>query len=196
MSDVDLSADLAISSKVPTTAQLATNNLIQLPDPVEIAESNKWTVRAWDTKTETFPKATEEQLATRGTMLYASPNYTKPNVPPVVTPPVTPPPVIPTYNVIYNGNGNTAGLDPIDPVNYGKDVIAIVLGYYTLVKSGSTFSGWNTKADGSGTSYAVSAGITMTQTITLYAQWTPVATITEPDEDGPLGTEQLGANVI
>ena len=34
-----------------------------------------------------------------------------------------------------------------------------------------TFAGWNTKADGTGTSYADKASITLTGSITLYAQW-------------------------
>jgi uncharacterized repeat protein (TIGR02543 family) len=46
-----------------------------------------------------------------------------------------------------------------------------------LVKTGSTFAGWNTAANGSGTAYAVSASYTTEATVTLYAQWTalPVA---------------------
>ena len=35
-----------------------------------------------------------------------------------------------------------------------------------------TFKNWNTKADGSGTSYAAGADITLTEITTLYAQWT------------------------
>ena len=52
---------------------------------------------------------------------------------------------------------------------------------YTLTangfsKTGYTFTGWNTSANGSGTSYADQASVsnlTMTngETVTLYAQW-------------------------
>lgn len=195
MSDVELSADLEVSTKVPTTAELATAGLLQLPDPVAIAEANDWVIRVWDAENGTFPKATAEEISTRSVTLYASVNYTKPNVPPVVVPPNPPPVVTQTYMLTYNGNGNTGGSDPIDPVKYGKGVATSVLGFYTLTKNGSTFSGWNTKADGSGTKYAVGAGIVVNQSITLYAQWTPVAK-PESDEDGPLGDEQLGANTI
>ena len=37
--------------------------------------------------------------------------------------------------------------------------------------SGKTFAGWNTKADGSGTSYRDKQIISVTQDLTLYAQW-------------------------
>ncbi|WP_225942156.1 InlB B-repeat-containing protein [Sporosarcina limicola] len=34
-------------------------------------------------------------------------------------------------------------------------------GSLTIVRAGYTFAGWNTKADGSGTSYAADAALTM-----------------------------------
>jgi uncharacterized repeat protein (TIGR02543 family) len=47
----------------------------------------------------------------------------------------------------------------------------------TFTRSGFTFAGWNTAANGSGTSYPVGSNVTMANInslITLYAQWTPV----------------------
>ena len=41
----------------------------------------------------------------------------------------------------------------------------------TFTREGYNFTGWNTKADGTGTSYAVGAEVTLTSDITLYAQW-------------------------
>jgi hypothetical protein len=43
----------------------------------------------------------------------------------------------------------------------------------TFTNSGSAFSDWNTKADGSGTSYADGASFEFVSNVTLYAQWTP-----------------------
>jgi uncharacterized repeat protein (TIGR02543 family) len=43
----------------------------------------------------------------------------------------------------------------------------------TLVRTGHTFAGWNTKADGSGTDYVANATFTMgSANVTLYAKWT------------------------
>lgn len=47
-----------------------------------------------------------------------------------------------------------------------------------FLRQGYTFAGWNTKADGSGTAYQAGAAIAYPaegDTMTLYAQWTPVA---------------------
>lgn len=84
-----------------------------------------------------------------------------------------------SYTVTYNGNGNTGGTDPTDASSpYAKSSTPTVLGAGTLVKSGYTFDGWNTVADGSGTAYAASSTLAaMTANVTLYAQW--VAAVTE-----------------
>ncbi len=77
-----------------------------------------------------------------------------------------------TYTVTYNGNGNYGG--EVDDVNaYAPGASVTVLGKGPLSKSGSTFAGWNTKADGSGTSQAVGSTFAMpSSNVTMYAQWT------------------------
>ncbi|MGI6434690.1 MAG: stalk domain-containing protein [Syntrophomonadaceae bacterium] len=81
---------------------------------------------------------------------------------------------VPTYTVTYDGNGKTGGSEPTDGSSYEKGVIVTVLGNTgSLVKTGCTFAGWNTQADGNGTSYAAGATFTMgTANVTLYARWT------------------------
>ena len=79
-----------------------------------------------------------------------------------------------TYTVAYDGNGNTGGTAPVDPnspYTYGSTVT--VLGNTGgLVKTGFTFSGWNTAADGTGTNYNPAATFTMpAANMTLYARW-------------------------
>ena len=59
----------------------------------------------------------------------------------------------------------------------------------SFVKTGHTFKGWNTKADGSGTSYADKQSVknlsaTNNATITLYAQWTNEDVLVYFDERG------------
>ena len=78
------------------------------------------------------------------------------------------------YTVIYDGNGNTTGTVPTDANVYGPNSsVTVKTNTGNLVKSGFTFAGWNTSADGSGTSYAGGATFTMgTANITLYAKWT------------------------
>ncbi|MDR1400245.1 MAG: InlB B-repeat-containing protein [Treponema sp.] len=79
-----------------------------------------------------------------------------------------------TYTVMYNGNGNTGGTAPVDSSSpYASGITVTVLGNTgSLVKTGSTFAGWNTAAGGSGTSYAAGARFTINSNTVLYAQWT------------------------
>ncbi|HNX14530.1 MAG TPA: InlB B-repeat-containing protein [Oscillospiraceae bacterium] len=58
----------------------------------------------------------------------------------------------PKNNLIYVGNGNTAGSQS-DSTEYLAGQKTIVKDQGTLVKTGYTFDGWNTAADGSGDSY-------------------------------------------
>ena len=80
-----------------------------------------------------------------------------------------------SYSVTYDGNGNTGGTaptDPSSPYNYGATVT--VLGNTgSLVKTGYTFAGWNTQADGLGTSYSPAVTFAIgAANVTLYAEWT------------------------
>ena len=79
----------------------------------------------------------------------------------------------PQYTVTYNGNGATSGTVPTDSNSpYFINSSVTVLGNTgDLAKTGHTFNGWNTAADGSGTSYVAGAQFTITANTTLYAQW-------------------------
>jgi len=79
----------------------------------------------------------------------------------------------PTYSVTYFGNGNTDGSVPVDPSNYILGETVTVLGNTgSLVKTAAVFSGWNTAANGSGTSRPVGSTFAMTaNNISLFAQW-------------------------
>jgi uncharacterized repeat protein (TIGR02543 family) len=78
----------------------------------------------------------------------------------------------PTYNVTYNGNGNSGGAAPADNSAYIQGASVTVQDAGSLVNTGFTFAGWNTAADGSGTSYAANASFSMpANNVTLYAKW-------------------------
>lgn len=77
------------------------------------------------------------------------------------------------YKVRYNGNGATSGT--MADSSYVYDT-AKSLTRNTFAKTGYTFTGWNTKADGKGTAYADGASVkNLTDSkdgvVTLYAQW-------------------------
>jgi uncharacterized repeat protein (TIGR02543 family) len=78
-----------------------------------------------------------------------------------------------SYAVAYAGNGNTGGSVPVDGSSpYAPGATVTVLGNVnSLVLAGSTFNGWNTAANGSGTDYAPSATFPISGNTTLHAQW-------------------------
>jgi len=85
--------------------------------------------------------------------------------------------------VTYSGNGSTGGTapaDPSSPYEYGATVTVLGnTGGLTRINDGGTsyyFTGWNTKADDSGTDQAEGSTFTIgASNVTLYAQWAPYA---------------------
>jgi uncharacterized repeat protein (TIGR02543 family) len=75
--------------------------------------------------------------------------------------------------VVYDRNGATSGTVPSDGNEYAVGATVTVLGNTgNLVKTGYTYTGWNTKADGTGTTYSQGQTLTMAgANMTLYAEW-------------------------
>ena len=78
-----------------------------------------------------------------------------------------------TYTVTYDGNDNNAGTVPVDTKVYEEGETVTVLGNTgNLGIDGGVFSGWNTKADGTGTGYDTGATFTMgNSNVVLYAEY-------------------------
>ena len=75
-------------------------------------------------------------------------------------------------SLVYNGNGSTAGTVPAT-AEYDKGATVTVAGNTGgLVKTGFDFAGWNTSANGSGTTYQGGNTFTINANTTLYALWT------------------------
>ncbi len=76
--------------------------------------------------------------------------------------------------IVYDGNGHTSGHAQIDSPFYRSGSMVRVFGNIgNLERSGHSFAGWNTQADGSGTNVIAGDTLVMSASdITLYAQWT------------------------
>lgn len=96
------------------------------------------------------------------------------------------------YQIIYNGNGASGGTISPQSMVYDKSAN---LRNNLFYRTGYTFNGWNTKADGTGTAYTnqqTVSNLTSTNggTVTLYAQWTPcVYKLTTDKQRGIGGTD-------
>jgi hypothetical protein len=87
---------------------------------------------------------------------------------------------LPTYTITYSGNGNTGGTAPTDSNSYLNGASAVVANNSgSLVKTSYAFIGWNTLANGSGTTYSPgSSYIVGASNIVLYAKWAPTYPVT------------------
>lgn len=117
---------------------------------------------------------------------------------------------VPTkITVSYNDNKANAGDQTISGMPSGTtidfttypDFASYTIGAAPTDPTGYHFAGWNTSADGSGDAYTAGASVTTfgyTETITLYAQWERVYTVTLMDngvERTRLTQASAGANV-
>ena len=75
-----------------------------------------------------------------------------------------------TFTISFNANDGKTQKEILQHYNSGEPT---KLRANTFTRTGYTFVEWNTEADGTGTSYADEATITITYDMTLYAQWTP-----------------------
>lgn len=76
------------------------------------------------------------------------------------------------YTLEYDANGGSGLMADVNSLA-GDGVVVLPSSF--SAPTGFVFSGWNTKADGSGTAYAPGATVTLTGDMTLYAQYKAVA---------------------
>lgn len=72
-----------------------------------------------------------------------------------------------TFTLMFDGNGGEGTMPAID----GQHDDRVKIPASTFTRDGYYFVGWNTKANGSGTSYSADESIILTADLTLYAQW-------------------------
>lgn len=86
-------------------------------------------------------------------------------------------PALPSYTISYNKNGGNSGTVP-SQTKYYNTAMNVTTSQYRWVNEDDedewAFKGWNTRSDGSGTSYASGAPYPASSnaSATLYAQWT------------------------
>jgi uncharacterized repeat protein (TIGR02543 family) len=93
------------------------------------------------------------------------------------------------FTLTYNAGTEGTGSPPAPATSYSAGSPANVVGNSFTNTTSPVFNGWNTAANGSGTSYPAGSKITMTANTTLFAQWgnNPPVTVTY-DANGGSGT--------
>ncbi len=99
-----------------------------------------------------------------------------------------------SYTVLFDCNGGTLIKDGVSYDDGGRAAnmpkgkkleLATVSNY--MSRDGYTLIGWNTKADGTGTSYSTTDTYTVTKSETLYAQWRANTYIISYNANGGIG---------
>ena len=89
------------------------------------------------------------------------------------------------YTVVFDPNGGTGNLTP-QTIAYNTSA---ALSANTFTRTGYSFAGWNTAANGTGTAYADKASYLMSsKSVTLYAQWTANSYAVTFDANNGAGT--------
>lgn len=87
--------------------------------------------------------------------------------------------------ITFNGNSNTGGSAPAAVTAIGSNPATLATNSGNLTRTGYTFAGWNSAADGTGTSYAVGLNtFVATGDVTLYAQWNSTITYSRNNATG------------
>jgi len=98
------------------------------------------------------------------------------------------------YTLTYFGNGNTSGTVP-SATSYPSGTSTSVVSLAPIAKSGYTFLGWNTAANGSGINYSNNASIVMDSNKSLYAQWAGGVRVKSCPEDYNYQSISLGGTI-
>lgn len=92
-----------------------------------------------------------------------------------------------SFTVSFDSNGGSGAMADQSASS------ATALSANAFTRSGYTFAGWNTAADGSGTAYADGASYAFTSSTTLFAQWT--ATLANTGIDSATGLALLAGGL-
>lgn len=85
---------------------------------------------------------------------------------------------LPTYKVTYRGNDSTGGTVPAIQTKVKGVELVLAANTGNLVKTGFSFKGWNTQADGNGVDYTEGSKYTADTSVTLFARWVALQKVT------------------
>ena len=102
------------------------------------------------------------------------------------------------YNIVYSANRGQGRMTTSSGISYDK---SFTLSANQFTRKGYRFAGWNTKADGTGTSYqdkqSVKNLLSRAGNVTLYAKWS-VITYTlslNPNGGAPSGSQKYDSRL-
>jgi uncharacterized repeat protein (TIGR02543 family) len=101
-----------------------------------------------------------------------------------------------TYTITYNGNTSNGGSAPTAGGYTTGQASPYEVLANTFTKTSNVFGGWNTAADGTGTSYSPNSSITTLANIVLYATWIPQFTLHYAINGGTVTSGSLPSDTL
>ncbi len=155
----------AVTGTTPAAGKYTSGSKIKLPSNTGSLTKTNCTFAGWNTKKDgsgtLYEVETEFIMPSSAATLYA--HWT----------------TIEYFTLTYDGNDATGGSVPSAAQYTGGSIVSLPGNTGSLVKTGYSFYGWNTKKDGSGTLYTAGTQYTMPSlSTTLYAHWVVTRTIT------------------
>jgi uncharacterized repeat protein (TIGR02543 family) len=93
------------------------------------------------------------------------------------------------FTISYDANSSTSGTKPSNATINAFSSTTLATNSGTLARNGFSFGGWNTRADGTGTTYtAGQTNFSPTRDITLFAQWNSTITFNGNGHTSASGT--------
>lgn len=92
------------------------------------------------------------------------------------------------FDVLYDANGGTGTVTDVNNSHVRSSTVTVLPNSFT--RSAYVFSGWNTAANGTGTSYSPAATFSISADVTLFAQWTKVHAVNFMDWNGTVLSAQ------
>lgn len=91
----------------------------------------------------------------------------------------------------YDANGGTGSMNPVT----GNEGSTVTIAESGFIRSGYTFTGWNTQADGKGTSYKAGDSFTLAgKNTVLYAQWSKKGSGKHSKSSKSSNSSEIGGN--
>jgi len=78
---------------------------------------------------------------------------------------------MPLITLSFESNGGNGSLTSLSGL---VSAVVTLPGLSSVTQSGDTLTSWNTASNGSGVSYSLGQSVTLSTSLTLFAQWTPV----------------------
>jgi uncharacterized repeat protein (TIGR02543 family) len=169
---IDISIDANGGSSSVTTLSGVTGATVTLPNSADVEDAG-YSLTSWNSAANGSGTSYQPgQAVTFSSSMTLYAQWTA--LPSSTPPPSSSPPTSSSPTSMVSVNFVTqGGSGSLTTLNDATGTSVTLPSTSSLVREGYTLTSWNTEADGKGTSYKPGESVTLSTSLTLYAQWTP-----------------------